>query len=358
MALKLVRAMFVLACMVMGIIWTNFALDSLLSTDAAPITGANRTMWYIVGGGGGALIALSVLFGLRFITQQLYERLFPVLIAVILSMAVGYGISKYIQLFWPDPSEAGVTRYIYLTSTLVLISGFVGISVGLTRASSWEALVSVVRKQRLEFGNAKLIDTSVLIDGRIKEIIDAGFLEGSLIVPRFVLKELQNIADSSDVLRRTKGRRGLDILKALQEKNNSTASIEIIDDDPPGAKDVDEKLVVLARQFKAKILTTDYNLNKVAQIEGVAVLNINDLANAVKPAAVPDENIEVKIIKEGKETDQGVGYLDDGTMIVVDGGRAFLGKRVHVIVTSVLQTAAGRMIFTKLAPGQPARQAL
>ncbi len=357
MALKLVRAMFVLACMVMGCIWTNFAMDSSLATDAAPITGANRTMWYIVGGGGGALIALTVLFGLRFVTQQLYERLFPVLISVAFSMMVGYGISKYIQLFWPDTTEAGVTRYIYLTSTLVLVSGFIGISVGLTRASSWEALVSVVKKQRLEFGNAKLIDTSVLIDGRLKEVIDAGFLEGSLIVPRFVLQELQHIADSSDVLRRTKGRRGLDILKSLQEKSNG-ASIEIIDEDPSNAKDVDQKLIVLARQFKAKILTTDYNLNKVAQIEGVSVLNINDLANAVKPAAVPDENIEVKIIKEGKEADQGVGYLDDGTMIVVDGGRPYLGKRIPVVVTSVLQTAAGRMIFTKLAPGHPARQAL
>jgi len=358
MALKLVRAMFVLACMVMGFIWTNFALNSLLATDAAPITGWPRTMWYVAGCGVGAIIAVVVLFSLRFVTQELYERLFPVLISVFFSMMVGYGIAKYIQLFWPDTSEAGVTRYIYLTSTLVLVSGFIGISVGLTRASSWESLVSVVKKQRLEFGNGKLIDTSVLIDGRIKEIIGAGFIEGSLIVPRFVLKELQHIADSSDVLRRTKGRRGLDILKSLQENNgNGSAAIEIVDDDPQNAKDVDEKLVVLARQFKAKILTTDYNLNKVAQIEGISVLNINDLANAVKAAAVPDENIEVKIIKEGKEADQGVGYLDDGTMIVVDGGRAFLGKRVHVIVTSVLQTAAGRMIFTKMAPGQP-RQAV
>lgn len=354
MALKLVRGMFVLACVVMGLIWTNFALDS----TTTPVEGASRTMWYIVGGGTGTVIALIVLFGLRFVTQQLYERIFPVLISVAFSMMVGYGVSKYIQLFWPDQTEAGVTRYIYLTSTLVLLSGFIGISVGLTRASSWESLVSVVKKTRLEFGNAKLIDTSVLIDGRLKEIIDAGFIEGSLIVPRFVLKELQHIADSSDVLRRTKGRRGLDILKSLQEKKTN-ATVEIIDDDPINAGDVDNKLMVLARQFKAKILTTDYNLNKVAQIEGIAVLNINDLANAVKAAAVPDENIEVKIIKEGKEADQGVGYLDDGTMIVVDGGRAHLGKRVQVVVTSVLQTAAGRMIFTKLAPGQPtARQAL
>jgi uncharacterized protein YacL len=356
-ALKITRAMFVLSCLVMGLIWANYVLGTFIPTKAAPITGASRAMWYIVGGGAGCAIAFVVLFGLRFVTQQLYQRLFPVLISIVFSMMIGYLLARYIQVFWPNETEEDVTRYIYLTCTLVLVFGFIGISLGLTMSSSWESLVSVVKKQRLELGNAKLVDTSVLIDGRLKEIIDAGFIEGHLIVPRFVLKELQNIADSSDLLRRTKGRRGLDILKSLQE-NDSKASIEIVDDDPPNAADVDEKLVVLARQFKAKIITTDYNLNKVAQIEGVAVLNINDLANAVKAAAMPDENLVVKIIKEGKEADQGVGYLDDGTMIVVDGGRAYLGKRVSVVVTSVLQTAAGRMIFTKLELGQPERKAL
>lgn len=349
--------MFVLACLVMGIIWTDFAMETFAAREGGQITGMSRTMWRIVGGGGGALTALAVLFGLRFITQQIYQRIFPVIISIVFSMIVGYMLARYIQVFWPNETEDDVTRYIYLTCTLVLVCGFIGISLGLTMSSNWESLVSVVKKQRLELGNAKLVDTSVLIDGRLKEVLDAGFIEGTLIVPRFVLKELQHIADSSDVLRRTKGRRGLDILKALQE-NGTGALIEIVDDDPQNAKEVDDKLVVLARQFKAKILTTDYNLNKVAQIEGVQILNINDLANAVKPAAVPDENIEVKIIKEGKEAEQGVGYLDDGTMIVVDGGRSYLGKRVSVVVTSVLQTAAGRMIFTKIANGTPTRQAL
>lgn len=357
MALKLTKAMFIVSCLVMGMIWTNYVLGTYIPTSAAPITGLSRVMWYIVGGGAGCGVAFGVLFGLRFITQQLYQRLFPVLISIVFSMMTGYALSRYIQFFWPTETEEGVTRYVYLTCTIVLVFGFIGISLGLTMSSSWESLVSVVKKQRLDFGNAKLVDTSVLIDGRIKDIIDAGFIEGHLIVPRFVLKELQNIADSSDVLRRTKGRRGLDILKSLQE-NGSKGTIDIVDDDPPNAVDVDEKLVVLARQFKAKIITTDFNLNKVAQIEGVSVLNINDLANAVKAAAMPDENLVVKIIKEGKEADQGVGYLDDGTMIVVDGGRAHLGKRMSVVVTSVLQTAAGRMIFTRLAPGQVERKAL
>jgi len=347
MAIKITRAMFVLSCLVLGLIWTNFVLDS--ATTA--FTPGARTMYYFLGGGAGCLLALIVLFGLRFVTQELFERLFPAAIAVALSMMFGYFIAKYIQIFWPIEDESDVSRHLYMTSSLVLVFGFIGISLGLTRASSWESLVKQVKKQRLEFGSAKLVDTSVLIDGRLKEIIDAGFVEGTLVVPRFVLKELQHIADSSDVLRRAKGRRGLDILRSLQDES-SGASVEILDEDPAGVADVDGKLVSLARQYKSKILTTDYNLNKVAQIEGVSVLNINDLANALKPAALPDENLEVKIIKEGKEADQGVGYLDDGTMIVVDGGRDFVGRRVLVTVTSVLQTAAGRMIFTKLAPNQ------
>ncbi|MDK1021675.1 MAG: PIN domain-containing protein, partial [Candidatus Hydrogenedentes bacterium] len=223
----------------------------------------------------------------------------------------------------------------------------------------WESLVTVVKRQKLEFGNPKIVDTSVIIDGRIQDIVESGFIEGTLVVPRFILRELQHVADSADVLRRTKGRRGLDILKAMQE-NPGKVEVEIIDDDPEEIREVDGKLVALARKYKAKILTTDYNLNKVAQIEGIGVLNVNDLANALKPTALPDENLEVKIVKEGKEADQGVGYLDDGTMIVVDGGRNYVGRRVSVVVTSVLQTAAGRMIFTKLGQVLPeeTRQAL
>lgn len=360
MALKITRAMFVLSCLIMGLIWTNFILDYL--PQAATVTGTPRALWYAFGGAAGCAIAFVVLLGLRFVTQEIFERIFPVIIAITLSMVVGYLLAKYIQLYFPieEGSESDVTRHVYTTATLVLVFGFIGISLGLTRASSWESLVSVVKKRQLEFGSPKIVDTSVLIDGRIKDIIDAGFIEGTLVIPRFVLKELQHIADSADVLRRSKGRRGLDILKGLQE-DGTNVGVEIIDDNPEDIYEVDEKIVSLARDYSAKILTTDYNLNKVAQIEGIDVLNVNDLANALKPAALPDESLEVKIIKEGKEADQGVGYLDDGTMIVVDGGREYVGKRVSVTVTSVLQTAAGRMIFTKIAPSREAehsRQAL
>ncbi len=360
MALKITRALFLVSCVVMGLIWTNFMLPAQLVDPSVPISW-QAILWYLLGGTAGGIVSIIILFGLRFVTQELYERLFPVIIAVAFSMMIGYFLAQYIRIFWPlEPGNEGdMSRHIYTMSTLVLVFGFIGISLGLTKASSWESLVTVVKRQKLEFGNPKIVDTSVIIDGRIQDIVESGFIEGTLIVPRFVLKELQHVADSADVLRRTKGRRGLDILKAMQE-NPGKVEVEIIDDDPEEIHEVDGKLVALARKYNAKILTTDYNLNKVAQIEGIGVLNVNDLANALKPTALPDENLEVKIVKEGKEADQGVGYLDDGTMIVVDGGRNYVGRRVSVVVTSVLQTAAGRMIFTKLGQVLPeeARQAL
>ncbi len=355
MAIKLTRAMFIFSCAVMGLIWTNFALSYLSAEGNVLPSTTSSVLWYLFGGSAGTLVSMTILLALHFVTQELFERLFPVFIAIAISMMAGYGLSRYIQSFWPLATEIDVNRHLYLTSTLVLLFGFVGISLGLTKASSWESLLTVVKRQKLQIGNLKLVDTSAIIDGRIRDIVAAGFIEGTLVIPRFVLLELQHIADSADVLRRTKGRRGLDILKEMQDED-SLVNVEIIDDDPEDIKEVDGKLVALAKEYKAQILTTDYNLNKVAQIEGISVLNVNDLANALKPAALPDENLEVKIVKEGKEADQGVGYLDDGTMIVVDGGRNYVGQRVEVIVTSVLQTAAGRMIFTKLGrvlPGDP-----
>lgn len=195
--------------------------------------------------------------------------------------------------------------------------------------------------------SGKLLDTSAIIDGRIAEICSTGFLEGPLLVPVFVLEELQLIADSSDALKRNKGRRGLDILKQMQEDNY--VEVRIISDDFEDVQGVDSKLVRLGRKINAKVVTNDYNLNKVAALQGVAVLNINDLANALKPARIPGEHMEVLVVKAGKEENQGVAYLDDGTMIVVENGQKYIGKTVPVTVTSVLQTSAGRMIFVKVS---------
>ncbi|WP_332649124.1 PIN/TRAM domain-containing protein [Lysinibacillus sp. 54212] len=191
----------------------------------------------------------------------------------------------------------------------------------------------------------KLLDTSVIIDGRIADISETGFVEGTLVVAQFVLTELQHIADSSDTLKRTRGRRGLDILKRLQDERQS--KVLIVDDDFEDVGEVDLKLVRLAKKMDAQILTNDFNLNKVCELHQVQVLNINDLANAVKPVVIPGEDMQVVVIKDGKEHNQGVAYLDDGTMIVVEGGRSYIGQAITVTVTSVLQTSAGRMIFAK-----------
>lgn len=203
-------------------------------------------------------------------------------------------------------------------------------------------------------GAMKILDTSVIIDGRITDICKTGFLEGRLTVPRFVLRELQTIADSEDALKRNRGRRGLDILNTLQREPK--VQIDISDIDYPEIADVDSKLVRLASDSGGGVMTNDYNLNKVAELQGVTVLNINELANALKPVVLPGEEMSVQVIREGKESGQGVGYLDDGTMVVVDGGKSSVGEHVDLIVTSVLQTPAGRMIFTKLKDEQGARK--
>lgn len=195
-------------------------------------------------------------------------------------------------------------------------------------------------------GSVKILDTSVLIDGRVIDIMESGFIEGNLLIPVFVLEEIQHIADSENSLRRQKGRRGLDIVKAMQ--NSQKGNIEITTKRYEDISEVDSKLVEMAKDLKGKILTNDYNLNKVADVQNVEVLNINELANAMKPIVIPGEEMTVTIIKDGKESNQGLAYLDDGTMIVVEDGKNHIGKEVDTIVTSVLQTAAGKMIFVKI----------
>jgi len=190
-----------------------------------------------------------------------------------------------------------------------------------------------------------LLDTSVIIDGRVADIAKTGFLPGTLLIPRFVLNELQYIADSADALRRQRGRRGMEVLAELQK--TSAVTVRISDVDVDGVREVDDKLVILARQMKCPILTNDYNLNRVAELQGVIILNINELANAVKSVVLPGETFDIQIIQEGKELSQGVGYMEDGTMVVIENGSKFMGEHKNVIVTKVLQTAAGRMIFAR-----------
>jgi uncharacterized protein YacL len=199
--------------------------------------------------------------------------------------------------------------------------------------------------QRSDAREPLLLDTSVIIDGRIADVSGTGFLRGDLIVPGFVLNELQHVADSADGMRRARGRRGLEVLKRLQK--DSVTLVRFVDDDPESSKQVDEKLILLARLWQCPIVTNDYNLNKVASLQGVTVLNVNELANAVKAVLLPGETLMVRVIQEGKETGQGVGYLEDGTMVVIEDGRNHLNQMINVTVTKVLQTAAGKMIFAK-----------
>lgn len=194
-------------------------------------------------------------------------------------------------------------------------------------------------------GPPVLLDTSVIIDGRVADISHTGFISGEMLVPRFVLNEIQHIADSSDTLRRNRGRRGLDMLRRLQDE--SVTPVRIVDMDVDGVRDVDDKLVLLAKQLHCAIVTNDYNLNRVAELQGVVVLNVNELANAVKVVFLPGETLRLRVIQEGKEIDQGVGYLDDGTMVVVENGRRHIDSDLEVLVTKVLQTAAGRMVFAR-----------
>lgn len=224
--------------------------------------------------------------------------------------------------------------------------GYGGLLVGLHRGKNLTipAIMRLFKGQELE-GDFKIFDTSVIIDGRIADVIESGFLEGTFIIPQFILQELQYIADSPDPMRRTKGRRGLDVLHRVQKM--ADIKVKIVEEDFPKIKEVDSKLVALAKLLNAKVITNDFNLNKVAQLQGVAVLNINELSNVLKPVVLPGESLNLFIVKEGKEHNQGVAYLDDGTMVVIENARKLIGKNLEVTVASVLQTTAGRMIFAK-----------
>ena len=235
---------------------------------------------------------------------------------------------------------------------LTLVFGYLGFRVGFKKRDELLNLFAnrgnkkkTGEEKEHPSANIKLLDTSVIIDGRIADICKTGFLEGTLVIPQFVLEELQHIADSSDVLKRNRGRRGLDILNKIQKE--LPIKVEVYEGDFEDIQEVDSKLVKLAKVLNGTVVTNDFNLNKVCELHQVKVLNINDLANALKPVVLPGEEMVVHVIKDGKEQDQGIAYLDDGTMIVVEDGRSYIGKTINVLVTSVLQTSAGRMIFAK-----------
>ncbi|PYV93156.1 MAG: PIN domain nuclease [Acidobacteria bacterium] len=233
----------------------------------------------------------------------------------------------------------------FLQIGLFLFMAYIGLISGANKGDllNLAALGGIFGGERPTKKSYKILDTSVIIDGRIADICETGFVDGILIIPQFVLRELQQVADSADSLKRNRGRRGLDILQRIQKMAGIT--VQIVETDYPNIREVDLKLIELAKETEAKIVTNDFNLNKVAQLQGVEVLNINELANSLKPVVLPGETMKVFILKEGKEYNQGVAYLDDGTMVVVDNARKMIGKTIDTSVTSVLQTTAGKMIF-------------
>jgi uncharacterized protein YacL len=235
----------------------------------------------------------------------------------------------------------------FLQLMVMLLMAYVGLIVGANKGDllNLAALGGIFGGEKQLKKSYKILDTSVIIDGRIADIAETGFLDGTIVIPQFVLRELQLVADSADSLKRNRGRRGLDILQRLQKV--ASVQIQIVEDDFPAVREVDLKLIELAKLYEGKIITNDFNLNKVAQLQGVEVLNINELANSLKPIVLPGETMKVFILKEGKEYNQGVAYLDDGTMVVVDNARKMIGKTIDISVTSVLQTTAGKMIFGK-----------
>lgn len=290
----------------------------------------------------GTLIGLAVL-GLEAVVAQVESRQllsgsFGLIIGLFVALLAGSALE-------PLESLAGMA----VRLGLVVGLGWIGLATGARHAryfslsrirTDWET-----RGDTTGRSTPKILDTSVIIDGRIAEIAEAGFIEGPLVIPQFVLVELQQVADSSDPLKRNRGRRGLDMLQRIQK--NPVVPIQIVDADFPEVKEVDLKLIELALKAEGKIVTNDFNLNKVAQLRGVKILNINDLANCLRPLVLPGEPMRIFVSKEGKEHGQGVGYLDDGTMVVVEGGRRALGRTIDVNVTTVLQTAAGKMIFVR-----------
>jgi uncharacterized protein YacL len=291
----------------------------------------------------GALVGFVLSVMIIFLETKIRQNQFKVIWGSTVGTIGGVVLGWLLGVIYQQVAKDTATQ-LFIRAFFLLIMPYIGFLVG-SRKYEWldPAYVFGLFKEKSDGRSYKILDTSVIIDGRIADICNTSFIEGTLVVPQFILKELQTIADSSDPIKRQRGRRGLDVLDQLQR--SSQIKVQIVDYDFPDIQDVDSKLIELAKHMEAKIVTNDFNLNKVAQLQGIPVMNINELANALKPAVLPGETIRVYILKEGKEKDQGVAYLDDGTMVVVDNSRKMIGQTVDITVTSVLQTTVGKMIF-------------
>lgn len=289
----------------------------------------------------GLAIGLAIVFFEIQIRKISLKRLIGAVTGCLLGVACAYLICLILSRAIPG----GGNTMPFVEITLLLTMAYIGLLVGSSKGEmlNLSALGGLFGGEQSISQSFKILDTSVIIDGRIADIVETGFLDGTLVIPQFVLRELQFVADSADSLKRNRGRRGLDVLQRVQKMPQ--LDVRIMDDDFPKVQEVDMKLIELAKVYDCKIVTNDFNLNKVAQLHGVQVLNINELANALKPIVLPGETMRVFILKEGKEYNQGVAYLDDGTMVVVDNAKKLISRTIDIAVTSVLQTTAGKMIF-------------
>jgi len=295
----------------------------------------HAALWGAIGGGimAGAVIILEI--GIKRASGK-------GIVGGIIGLVTAFFLTQLATTIFIPPGW----KETHLYPLIYILTGYIGIMIGTWKGkefnpANWRVLSKTAPRGEIP----KILDTSVIIDGRIADVCETGFFEGPFIIPQFILRELQHIADSSDPLKRNRGRRGLDILNRIQKQ--SDLEVRISDQDFPKLQEVDTKLIELAKRINGRIVTNDFNLNKVAELQGLTVLNVNQLSNALKPVVLPGETIHVQILKEGKEQDQGVAYLDDGTMVVVEGGKKIIGKELDVVVTSVLQTTAGRLIFAQ-----------
>jgi len=323
----IVRILLILACSLSGYSIAYHSYDQWWQWAAGSVLGLLMAIFVIQVEQAIRKVSLRVILG----------GVVGMIIGLLIAFLFAYGLSFVSNIM----EKRQVVPWIYALLTATM--GYLGLVLGSKKVEEVSLFGWGPAKEISDF---RILDTSVIIDGRIADICDTGFMEGNLIVPRFVLDELQYIADSSDSMKRARGRRGLDILNRMQR--SSGIYIDVVDHDFPKIKGVDAKLVALAKKTSGKIITNDFNLNKVAELQGIKILNVNELANALKPVVLPGELMAVKIIKDGKEPGQGVAYLDDGTMIIVDNAQKYQGASVEALVTSVLQTTAGRMIFSEL----------
>ena len=328
MSRQIVRGLFVVLCGLVGL-----AAGSMYRSES---------LYLLVG------LAVGVAAGALLVEWILRQIQIKVLISALVGLIIGLLLARFlldtVSVFLkplPEPLQ------VFVSLLFMVAAGYIVAAVAVEKGRELRVLDLLRAVKGQPSGErSKILDTSVIIDGRIADICETGFIEGTLIIPQFVLRELQHIADSSDPIKRNRGRRGLDILQKIQK--NPDVQVKIHDMDFPDIREVDGKLVAMAKALAAKVVTNDFNLNKVAELYGVSVLNINELTNALRPVVLPGEEIRVYVLKEGKEYNQGVAYLDDGTMVVIDNGRRHIGQTIDVCVTSVLQTTAGRMIFSRL----------